>query len=255
MENKEQSSDEKIKSILSKLDRNAIIIGLVGIIFLFGFTIIATQYNLWFDFNNTGQIGDTIGGLTAPTIGIFSALLIYLSFRAQIQANYIVQSQIEKQEKTETGKKQIEFIVILLNQVREEINEFEHTQTVGLGANKQFVKRRGAEAIAYLLGEMSFIGTNNEDVLKNINYQRYKGLVTIFEDLVRVVFTSEIKKADKTYFLSQLKYLFNFKLYLNGQQRIEQCKLCGKEHINVPCLINTKFDDIKFMLNNFDLFE
>jgi hypothetical protein len=37
--------------------------------------------------DSTGVIGDTIGGLTAPFIGLFSAYLVYKSFQAQIEAN------------------------------------------------------------------------------------------------------------------------------------------------------------------------
>lgn len=41
-------------------------------------------------FQKTGQIGDTIGGVTAPFIGVLSALLVYVSFRAQIKANELI---------------------------------------------------------------------------------------------------------------------------------------------------------------------
>lgn len=134
MENKKQSSDDKIKNILKKLDRNAIIIGLVGIIFLFGFTIIATQYNLWFDYNNTGQIGDTIGGLTAPIIGIFSALLIYLSFRAQIQANLTIQQQITDQKKEGDEKKEREIQMEMYKEIKDAILSYKFETMIGIEA-------------------------------------------------------------------------------------------------------------------------
>ena len=38
-------------------------------------------------FSDTGQIGDTIGGITAPFVGLLGALLVYKSFKAQIEAN------------------------------------------------------------------------------------------------------------------------------------------------------------------------
>jgi hypothetical protein len=40
-----------------------------------------------FDFSNTGQIGDTIGGITAPFVGILSILLLYITFRQQRKFN------------------------------------------------------------------------------------------------------------------------------------------------------------------------
>jgi hypothetical protein len=41
------------------------------------------------DFSSTGQIGDTIGGITAPFVGLLSALLIYRAFVVQVKANTI----------------------------------------------------------------------------------------------------------------------------------------------------------------------
>lgn len=40
-----------------------------------------------FDFEGTGQIGDTIGGITAPFVNLLAAFLVYKSFTAQIKAN------------------------------------------------------------------------------------------------------------------------------------------------------------------------
>lgn len=39
------------------------------------------------DFTNTGQIGDTIGGITAPIIGLVSIILLYITFREQRYTN------------------------------------------------------------------------------------------------------------------------------------------------------------------------
>lgn len=44
------------------------------------------------DASETGPIGDTIGGITAPIIGFMSAILIYISFREQIRANELLAS-------------------------------------------------------------------------------------------------------------------------------------------------------------------
>ncbi len=39
--------------------------------------------------NNTGLIGDTIGGITAPVVGLISAVLLYLALLKQIENNNI----------------------------------------------------------------------------------------------------------------------------------------------------------------------
>lgn len=56
-------------------------------------------------FNNSGQIGDTIGGITAPFIGLVGAALIFYSFMAQVYANKIM---MKFNQKTMSFNKQIE---------------------------------------------------------------------------------------------------------------------------------------------------
>ena len=53
------------------------------------------------NFKSTGQIGDTIGGITAPIIGLISIILLYITFREQRHTNRWtlienIQSKIEK---------------------------------------------------------------------------------------------------------------------------------------------------------------
>ena len=63
------------------------------IIFLLPFVYTITAKFEYFNFSNTGGIGDTIGGITAPFINGLSAILVFLAFKAQIKANEIFKSQ------------------------------------------------------------------------------------------------------------------------------------------------------------------
>lgn len=51
-----------------------------------------------FDFTETGNIGATIGGITAPLVGLTTAILMYLAFYAQFKANTKQWEIIEKNE-------------------------------------------------------------------------------------------------------------------------------------------------------------
>lgn len=60
------------------------------IIFLIALTPMIFTRELLFktvNFLKTGQIGDTIGGITAPFINLLAAFLVYRTLRAQIKAN------------------------------------------------------------------------------------------------------------------------------------------------------------------------
>lgn len=50
------------------------------------------------DFTNTGHIGDTIGGIMNPFIGMASILVMFLAFYMQFKANKMMQSQFERNQ-------------------------------------------------------------------------------------------------------------------------------------------------------------
>ena len=55
--------------------------------------LIRPAFSSLFDFSKTGNIGDTIGGITAPFINAIGAILIYVAFKEQIKANDLIKEQ------------------------------------------------------------------------------------------------------------------------------------------------------------------
>jgi hypothetical protein len=68
---------------MSKQNKRLLIL---GIILIFTSLYIFTRPALFasFDFSESGQIGDTIGGITAPIINLIGAYLVYISFQAPV---------------------------------------------------------------------------------------------------------------------------------------------------------------------------
>lgn len=65
-----------------------LIIGIIGV--FFGPWLFTHPYLLsWdsFDFSQTGEIGDTIGGITAPIVGLISILLLWWTLTEQLKFN------------------------------------------------------------------------------------------------------------------------------------------------------------------------
>ena len=91
------------------LRKNFRVIGLVLLISAAFAPFLLTRNFGLTSFIATGPIGDTIGGLTAPFLNLLGALLIYLSFKEQIEANNITRQQfnnasIEEKERKERIK-------------------------------------------------------------------------------------------------------------------------------------------------------
>lgn len=84
-------SQEKPKNGCDSLTISLLIISASLVLFsLFSpFLLTQSQQNERFDFSNTGEIGDTVGGLMTPFIGLAGILLTFLAFYMQIKANQL----------------------------------------------------------------------------------------------------------------------------------------------------------------------
>ncbi len=196
--------DSEIKNEISKLDKNVRIILIIGAIAIISLPIITTQFSWLFDFSNTGEIGDTLSGTTAPVIGIVSALLIYFSFRAQIRANEIIQIQFNQQKLDQKEDKEFEFQMERYKHLKELIDEFKTTIVSGVethltvdSKNKYLVgvegihyfflknKRYNMEATIELsqlyaiISNFTLILNNLEPVKSNSNHQFIFNLIEI----------------------------------------------------------------------------
>jgi hypothetical protein len=93
MENKQEEKPQQVKN----WDGITIVILIFAIgLLIFSFfaprLFIAKASSVELDFSNTGQIGDTIGGIMNPFVALVGILLTFLAFYMQIKAN-----QIQKQ--------------------------------------------------------------------------------------------------------------------------------------------------------------
>lgn len=74
------------------IEKHLTVIVLIFILWVLVSPILFTQFSIvsFSHDGSTGQIGDTIGGITAPAIGLLSAILLYLALTKQIENNNII---------------------------------------------------------------------------------------------------------------------------------------------------------------------
>jgi hypothetical protein len=75
--------------------------------------------------DSPNAIGDTLGGIMGPFVGLLAAFLTFLAFWAQYEANQKVQEQFKKQELSS----KLYHYHDLINNAREKINNFSNTRT------------------------------------------------------------------------------------------------------------------------------
>jgi hypothetical protein len=117
----ETTKIEKVNGYIRLHPFRSFLLGLV-LIFLPIPILILPAITHFLDFSTTGQIGDTIGGITAPILGLIGIWLVYITFEEQRRANKIQNDALEEQRKDTQSDKELKLIFELYGQARDEIN-------------------------------------------------------------------------------------------------------------------------------------
>ena len=140
-----------------------------------------------FDFTKTGSIGDTIGGITAPIIGIFGALLVYRSLMAQVRANRKIMEfneRVEEFNRLAVDQTELENIKALIKDTIEDFEKFSYSTSYGIASNSIVDRTRkvsGKSAFKDFITTMSEVLKNNVDSGRSLK----KGsLNNVFKDEV-----------------------------------------------------------------------
>lgn len=112
-----------------------------SILVLFASTYLFTRPSIWpfFNFNETAPIGDTIGGITSPIINIIGFILIYISFKAQINANKIQFKLVQIEIQNQTFDRNFEIALDLFKELKLDYKTLEHSESNGQSALNIFV--------------------------------------------------------------------------------------------------------------------
>ena len=91
-------------------EKHATNILFIGLLLMIVSPILLTlpTFSSYFDFSKTGQIGDTIGGITAPVVNFLGAVLVYISFKSQQRANEQQWSVIQLDNKIKNWNKMLD---------------------------------------------------------------------------------------------------------------------------------------------------
>lgn len=151
--------------------------------------ILFSRHGGLFSFQDTGEIGDTIGGITAPITGFLGAYLVYLALRAQIIANNIIIEQFNEQKLAEYNHKKFEIINSQITSLNDEINNLSYRSI----RNNRTIDVKGSAAINELLLTGSQLqGRKPEDI-----YDVLPGLVILRILLNRIVKFKELLQLEE----------------------------------------------------------
>ena len=106
-----------------------------------------------FDFTTTGQIGDTIGGITAPIVNLIGAFLVYLSFKQQLIANQNQKQDLLNEIKRSNESKKYDSIVHDIDSLKIDIENFSYNS----GSGESFKSYKGMNAISKFTRQIEYL--------------------------------------------------------------------------------------------------
>lgn len=214
-----------------------------GVLIVFAPWLLAIKCNL-ISFADTGEIGDTIGGITAPIVNFMGALLVYYALRAQINANALIFDQFEYQKMSTYISGQISFI-------REDINNF------------RLIDRRitnkpepGTESISKLF---SVLCDESHGTYFFENHMREIDQIAMFLDRLCIILLKidecTLSESDKKQFYETVlfTYVNQLKGILDSSEAYRFDKIGadqhGKRKVGIPETIYSKYDIINTLIN------
>jgi hypothetical protein len=168
-----------------------------------------------FDFYDTGQIGDTIGGLTAPVIGLLNAVLLYWTLRRQDELIDLQNRQRNEDKFEALFNRKFELISSLLKSLK---------LTIGFESTADFVELTEHTSKVYK-GENAILMATGMFSIQNdlLHYHKIEGLewasfmnkvnqivveVTwVLSENLNTSFSIQRKKIDYEYLSAHISYI------------------------------------------------
>lgn len=251
------SSIEGSNSIL-KFANIVLAIGIISIILA---PYILTRQTIFanLDFHETGQIGDTIGGITAPILSLVGSILVFLALKAQINANSIVMKQFNILQSQAIIDKKKEGIYRRIEIIRDDLKSFAHHESINQRKGNETVKTlreyTSTDAINtffnFIYKEEKCDGTY-DDIFMQAKHQQLEHIMSLIESIFGQIefgeFTNEDKFTMKYYALHQyctyLKPIFETHKASRSNKEVI-CSECSRFHKGISEKLFMYYDRIE----------
>lgn len=180
-----------------------------------------------YSFAETGELGNTIGGITAPISSLVGSVLVFLALKGQIVANRITQEQIRDQQVEEQRKKEITYVSDLYKYFFHSIQTFE---------TKYYKGHRAIMKVMGLLADSERKQAHDESRLYYGTVAELYSILKLGKLFLDQVNKSVLQEHDKRYFKELVKHHYDsFVLpYLAKTNTKPSCSVCAEMHNGIP---------------------
>jgi hypothetical protein len=199
-----------------------------------------------------GSIGDAFGGIANPIAQIVGFVLLYLALRAQINANSILQMQVNAENTKEMQRRSVKLIHELYTFLENNINTFSYEAKFE-GANGMQVLhgRRAIRCFIDDIEDMNIDLHNAEQLLQKDGVREILSILRIAENILDRINQADIDESDKLFYIDLMKHELTFSVFPytdldeSANLKLEICPECHEAHGNYPPLIFDKLQELK----------
>ena len=123
-----------------------------------------------------GPVGDTIGGITSPVSQLLGSILIYLALKAQLDANTIIQNQVNEDNKQSLIRHDLEQIHELYSFFQNNIKSFSYDKDFS-GRSSLIFGKRAIKHFFQDIEDMNVNIHNDDDILKIDGVREILGII------------------------------------------------------------------------------
>lgn len=154
------------------------------------------------DFSHTGEIGDTIGGITSPIINLIGAFLVYLSFRAQMKANIINFDFLSLELKARDYVQMKEQLLDIFRQTNQFWEDLIDTDNKGKKRTAfEFLNFKYSQNLQVTRLRTDFVDANSVTLRKVLMAMKY--FIYCYEEIKK----SKLNKVDKDILIDKIAFL------------------------------------------------
>ncbi len=219
-------------------------------------------------FLHSGQIGDTIGGITAPIVNFLGAILVYFALLAQVKANEIIQGQIEEQKQHSNYQRELEIIDSHINYIIRQIENLtrkEDLRSYGTfeqahREDKNYLILKGSDAVKLILTDLIrffpdvYLHKSESEIYMSVEKSdELMGILHMIWQTLQKIKSTNFTANDKQLHLLPLRNEFDYKIfyplvnelieYANDVRR-PKCSKCDKIHGQIPTDFYTQIEKI-----------
>jgi len=234
-------TDDKRKEIREILGRAKWLLFVGGLVILITpFVLTGHYFYERFNFSETGQIGDTIGGITAPFMNLIGAFLVFYALKAQVKANELIQDQIDKDNEERECANELQNLNQLYSYLTDSINSF-HFKTLPVEQLKNIedietkIEFKGGDAFYHLFSQIRCHYHGTQDELHS--QQSVSELLSVLKIMDLLLDKLENAKSKNKEILTTLvRHLFDYKIVTRIREEqenalnLEFCEVCQCHH-------------------------